>query len=256
MSQANPQQTIRLLEPSFKSLLIQLIARERIIASATAILCLSRAGPVLVTNRHNLTGRHIETDVVLSPTGAVPDTVRIHHNRADALGQWVIREEPLYLDEEPRWREHPRLGSKVDVVALPLASLQDVAPRAYDLEATGPSILVMPSDIVSVVGFPFGLTGGGSLAIWATGFVATEPSVDYSNLPIFLIDCRSRQGQSGSPVIAHRNGGLVALENGSSAGFAGPVTRFLGLYSGRVNKQSDLGFVWKIGCLRDVVASV
>jgi hypothetical protein len=210
----------------------------------------------LITNRHNLTGRHNETDVVLSPTGAVPDAVRIHHNRADALGQWVVREESLHLDGQPRWREHPRLGPKADVVALPLTSLEDVAPRAYDLDATGPPILVMPSDIVSVVGFPFGLTGGGSLAIWATGFVATEPGIDYSSLPVFLIDCRSRQGQSGSPVIAHRNGGLVALENGSSAGFGGPVTRFLGLYSARVNEQSDLGFVWKVACLRDIVTSV
>lgn len=58
--------------------------------------------------------------------------------------------------------------------------------------------------------FPFGLAGGGSLAIWATGLMATEPEIDYNNQPTFLIDCRARPGQSVSAVIAHRNGGMVA----------------------------------------------
>jgi hypothetical protein len=50
---------------------------------------------------------------------------------------------------------------------------------------------------MSLAGFPFGLAGAGSLAIWATGFIATEPEIDYNNQPTFLIDCLARPGQSG-----------------------------------------------------------
>jgi hypothetical protein len=92
--------------------------------------------------------------------------------------------------------------------------------------------------------------------VWATGFVASEPAVNYNDLPVFLIDCRSRPGQSGSAVIAYRSGGMVALEDGSSAVYNGPVTRFLGVYSGRVNEQSDLGFVWKAQALSELVDSI
>jgi hypothetical protein len=109
---------------------------------------------------------------------------------------------------------------------------------------------------VSVVGFPFGKTGGGSLGIWATGFMASEPSVDYDGLPVFLIDCRSRQGQSGSPVIAYRSGGMVAMADGGSAAFSGAVCRFLGIYSGRINAESDLGIVWKASAIKELVDDI
>jgi hypothetical protein len=118
-----------------------------------------------------------------------------------------------------------------------------------------PGIIVAPAEVVSVVGFPFGLTAGGSLAVWATGFVATDPDIDYGNLPVFLIDCRSRPGQSGSAVIAHRTGGAVATEQGVRVG-GGVMTRFLGIYSGRVNAESDLGFVWKAAAIRELVNTV
>jgi hypothetical protein len=109
---------------------------------------------------------------------------------------------------------------------------------------------------MSPVDFPFGLAGGGSLAIWATGFMATEPEIDYNKQPRFLIDCRARPGQSGSAAIAHRNGGMVALEGGGTAAFSGAVTRFLGIYSGRINEQSDLGIVWKASSIKELVDSI
>lgn len=76
-------------------------------------------------------------------------------------------------------------------------------------------------------------------------FLPQSPEVDFNNLPIQLIDCRTRQGQSGSPVLAYRAGGSVALANGGSAIFSGPVECFIGIYSGRINAESDLGVVWK-----------
>jgi hypothetical protein len=144
----------------------------------------------------------------------------------------------------------------MDAVALPLRELSDVQLYPYSLGIGDPAIVCGPADPVSVVGFPFGLQAGGSLAVWATGFVASEPHIDFNGLPLLLVDCRTRPGQSGSAVISYRSGGMVALENGSAAAFTGPVTRFLGLYGGRINAQSDLELVWKAKALKELVDSV
>jgi hypothetical protein len=168
----------------------------------------------------------------------------------------VPRVEPLYSkDGALCWREHPSRGKSMDVVALPLSRLDDVALYPYVL-AEQPKIACRPADSLSVVGFPFGLHAGGSLAVWATGFLASEPDVDFTGLPLLLVDCRTRQGQSGSAVIAFRSSGAVAMEDGSTAFMDGPVWRLLGVYSGRVNVESDLGLVWKLSALEEVVASV
>jgi hypothetical protein len=143
----------------------------------------------------------------------------------------------------------------VDVVALPLTDLNDVGLYPYALSG-GPEIAVNPAESVSVVGFPFALQAGGSLAVWATGFVASEPDIDFNGLPTFLVDCRTRPGQSGSAVIAHRSGGTVNMKDGSSAIFGRPVTRFLGIYIGRVNEQSDLGIVSKASAVNEVVSAI
>lgn len=79
---------------------------------------------------------------------------------------------------------------------------------------------------------------------------------NFDNLPIQLIDCRTRQGQSGSPVIAYRAGGSVAMADGSSAIFTGPVERFIGIYSGRINAESDLGIVWKASAINELIQTL
>ncbi len=49
---------------------------------------------------------------------------------------------------------------------------------------------------------------------------------------------------------------MVALEGGESAVFGGPVTRLLGIYSGRINEQSDIGIVWKAQAIQDLISSI
>ncbi|MFG0787908.1 trypsin-like peptidase domain-containing protein [Delftia tsuruhatensis] len=242
--------------PSVQSLLIEMRFNGQAIATGTGFVVKTSKGPHLITNRHNVTGRNQITDAPLSPTGGIPNEVVINHNRSNALGQWVIKKEDLYIGETPRWREHPTLGAKADFVALPLIDLTGVETYPYDLENSGPDIFVGAADTVSVIGFPFGLTAGGSLAIWATGFIASEPGVDFNNLPIQLIDCRSRQGQSGSPVIAYRSGGVVAMADGGAAAFNGPVFKFIGIYCGRINSESDIGIVWKASAVQQLIASI
>ena len=246
---------ITIADPSVKSLFLQMEAGGKPLSAGTGFVAEAASGPVLITNWHNLSGRRPDTKELLSSTGAVPEQVTILHNRADKLGQWVPRTEPLHRDGSPRWIEHPGFREMLDCVALPLTQLDDVQIYPYSLAGDDPAILYGPGDVVSVVGFPFGLQGGGSLAIWATGFVASEPDVDLEKLPKFLIDCRSRPGQSGSAVIAHRSGGAIPMEGGNVE-VRGQATRFLGIYSGRVHPESDLGIVWKVAAIKQLVDSI
>jgi len=242
--------------PSVRSLLIEMRSGNQSLGTGTGFVVTAPAGPVLMTNRHNVTGRRQDNGQPLSPTGGIPDAIRIVHNRAGSLGTWLVKEEALYTGTAHRWIEHPVLKARADFVALPLTDLNDVELYRYDVVNPGPPIRYGPAQTISVIGFPFGIQAGGSLAVWATGFVASEPDIDFNDLPIFLIDCRSRQGQSGSAVIAYANGGMFAMEDGSSAVMAGEVIRLLGIYSGRINEQSDLGIVWKTAALNELVSTI
>ncbi len=241
--------------PSVQSLLIEMGAKSQKVSSGTGFVANSKKGPVLITNWHNLAGRHPETKQPMSPTGAIPDEINILHNKTKSLGNWVRIREPLYANGKPRWVEHPRFAEEVDVVALPLTNLTDVELFPHDITG-GQKIRIGPAEPLSVIGFPFGLQAGGSLAVWATGFFASEPDIDFRDLPLMLIDCRTREGQSGSAVIAYRSGGAVSMEDGSTAIMNGPSQRFLGCYSGRISKESDLGLVWKARAVQEVIDAI
>lgn len=223
------------------------------VSVATGFVCISANGPVLVTNWHNVAGIDPITGKHLSKMLVEPNVVVISHN-SPMLGHFIRRQERLRaeVDGVPLWFEHPRWGREADMVALKLRSLDGVQLRPYDTQRDQ-DLLVTVSEVVSVVGFPFGLRSGGT-AIWATGTVASEPEIDFDKRPIFLIDCRARTGQSGSAVIAHRTG-IVPRADGNSY-FGGEATRLMGIYSGRVNAESDLGRVWKTSAITELLAAV
>lgn len=245
----------QITDESLMSIFIRMYFDDTPLSTGTAFLVNSSSGPLLLTNRHNLSGRNNENNTPLSRTGAIPNRIEIYHNKENAKGSHIIKYEDLYSSEDvPKWIEHPTLGQSVDFVALPLSDLTDVAVYSYILE-TGSDIKVGVTDQVSVVGFPFGIQVGRNAAIWATGSIASEPEINYKGLPLLLIDCRSRQGQSGSPVIAYRPGGAVNMLEGT-AFFSGPVKKIIGIYSGRINKESDLGLVWKVSAIKELVDSL
>ena len=68
-----------------------------------------------------------------------------------------------------------------------------------------------------------------------------------------LIDCRARCGQSGSLVIYYIKIGQIEYDNGFTAVAKAEQSHLLGIYSGRINKESDLGIVWKTSVLREII---
>lgn len=243
---------------SIQSLYIEPRFNGEKLSSATGFLAKTKTGYALITNRHVVTGIDQNTNACLSKTCGIPNQLAIWHNHKDGPGKWVERVESLKTgDDEPVWFEHPTLGGKADFVAIKLTDINDVTFRPSNLGFGEKAIKLEVTDKVSVVGFPFGEKTADGLAIWATGSIASEPNYDHHDLPIFLIDCRSRQGQSGSSVLAYRSGSDVAyFEDGSISANGIPHVNFLGIYSGRINSESDLGYVWKAVAIRELIASI
>lgn len=239
-------------QESIRSLFIEMCFQGTLLSTGTSFVISTTKGPHLVTNRHNVTGRNQETGAPLSSTCGVPDSIVVTHNKKGRPGHFVKITQPLYREDAPLWIEHPVLKSKADFVAIKLDESDGIDLFPYPIREHPSEILLGPSDVVSVIGFPFGLKASG-LAVWSSGFVASEPDMDYDELPVLLIDCRSRQGQSGSPVVLYRPGGAIAMKNGSTGIYAGSYSELVGIYSGRIHKDSDLGMVWKTKAIRELL---
>lgn len=251
---------------SVMSLFITMYYNEIKLADATGFIVVRNQKPYLITNRHNVTGRNNITNTVIHKKGAVPNIIEIMQN-SNIPGKWLSKKENLYdADNDPNrdnnlWIEHPTIKEKADFIALPLTNTEDedIVMYPYELsENLQEKIWDAPAEQVSVIGFPFGKTVGGYTAIWSTGFIASEPQIDYEDEPKFLIDCGTRRGQSGSPVIMYRTN-QVKMENGLQETLIGKNNsrlNFLGIYSGRINAESDLGIVWKRQAIKELVDSI
>ena len=212
--------------------------------------------PRLVTNRHVVTGRHWETDSVDGYGGVAPSAIRVSVPMAARFGSWT--QVLIELGDEknqPRWREHPELGRAVDVVALPMPETEHIDIIEWPLGA-GVARLDL-TDTLYVIGFPVGfdpVKAVGVFGIWTRASIAWQPRLDWRGLPCFLVDCRSRSGQSGSPAVFYANR-LVSFMGIDGNMRTGPAWSLAGIYSGRIHKDSDLGIVWKRPALERIIAS-
>ena len=250
--------------PSYKSLFVQMYFQDTLLSSGTATLVANdrESHCALVTARHNVTGRHQDTGKCLCKHAAIPDNILIYFHETEELvgSQWKQVRLPLYRDDgSPHWIEHPLLGESADIVALNLSWANDLTRYPYYLKTDLDSVnmVIGPAETVSVIGFPFGHSLGGRFPVWATGFLAHEMSLVTEDNPVFMIDCRTRQGQSGSPVIAFRPSGYRQEKEGriSTTLSAKKAWEFLGIYTGRINAESDLGTVWHVRAIRELLSA-
>ncbi len=88
--------------PTMKSLLIEMRRGDRVLATGTAFLVTEthETPCVLVTARHNVTGRHQGTGQCLSPHGTIPDAITIYfHKKSESVSEWKPITLPLYRDD-------------------------------------------------------------------------------------------------------------------------------------------------------------
>lgn len=236
---------------SRSAVLIEIYFNDTPLGTATGFTSSTENGPsVLLTNRHVVTERDAFTDRILDERyAAIPNRLMIWRNAFDGQTReptWVSYEVKLRNEhDDPLWVEHPTI--RADVVGLPLkpCGATDVW---VDFEQD-PLLCIAPPMAVSVIGFPFGKTAGGFRGIWVSGTIATPPHIDYDGHPCFLVDSRTRRGQSGSPVFIYSQG---AMPNAGGQ-LLGEFAQFVGMYSGRIHPDSDLGMVWAPGVIAAVL---
>jgi len=169
------------------------------------------------------------------------------------LGHWILKEIKIIDKNGTKfWLEHER-GNAIDVVAVPLEISDDLKIYDIDLALADFDLMLYPSEAVSIIGYPKGITSGGKLPIWKTGHIASDIDVDWDGKPAFLIDATTKGGMSGSPVIAKR----VSIYQTSQGNQIGNAVRFLGVYSGREISPSgiEVGFVWKPKVISEILQS-
>ncbi len=246
-------------ELSFVSLFLQTRCNGLLLAKAATGFVVSRGDKsYLITNWHVLAGRHPRTNQPLSKTAALPDELLIAYHRTviengQTLTGWCKVSEPLQdFEGKHRWLEHPT-GKNVDVVAFPVAANDQVTLHPLSLALAKTNLFAGVGEPVSIIGFPYGLSGGGLFPIWKTGHIASEPEVDYGDAPVFLVDATTRSGMSGAPVIRRFSGfgyrnrsGFEMVGSSTISAGRSELTRFMGVYGGRTGRRSaQIGRVWK-----------
>ena len=235
------------------SLMIKMVSRGNTLGMATGFVIQHSSRFYLITNWHVVSGINPDTNKLLLDTGEVPDTLSIVHHVKDRLGTWKEIQEPLFDAEGTSlWIEHPS-GSEIDVVALPLSTTDpEVTFYPLDLRLADQDIAVYPSMVVSIIGYPLGITTGQAWPIWKTGHIASDPDIDYAERPVFIIDATTRSGMSGSPVVYHTSGPYRSRGGGTVLG-SNVVTLFLGIYSGRIGSEAELGRVWRPSVVQEIL---
>jgi len=208
-------------------------------STGTGLLIICQGRVFLATNWHLVTGRHPVTEE-LNNAGAVPQILRIWHRAVDNaslhLGVHTMNE-PLFTPaNHPRWHELPnrRLSDQedarlsIDVVLLPLEQTTGcVTNLGFYWDSFNFEPYVEPGSEVSVVGYPRGFMGVKNYPIWKSGHIASDIH-GHPDQKHFLIDATTREGMSGSPVVARNR-----------------ISPFMGIYSGRLPDDVEIGIVWR-----------
>lgn len=220
----------------------------------------------IVTNWHVVSGRNLISKQPLNKEGAIPNKLIVRYKKFLDVANFEWCEDEINLvddDGNKMWYEHPRYGNKVDVAVIPL----ELYPKyqnckecfnqdtRYELDVT---------DNVFVLGFPLGYTVKSKdepHAVWTSGVVASDPSlnliVNNEEVPAFLIDSKTRQGQSGSPVIYYSGKGIdLHPAHGGFRMWGSSFMKEVGIYSGRISGDSDLGYVWKWSIIKEIVDAI
>ena len=240
-----------------KSLYLEVCYDDTIIGNATGFLVKKGKKYYLITNRHVVTGKNNETGKCLDEKyQSIPNNLKVWIPYYSEFGiPWKIKKIELvdYLDNK-LWIEHPIYKEKVDVVALEITDISTTITHKLDT-SHAPVI----TEKVFIIGYPFGYLVNhqkGRFAIWSTGTVASEPDLNLIigeiEVPAFLIDSKTRKGQSGSPVIYYNING-IDCSNGETSVHNSPIIHEVGIYSGRINAESDLGYVWKWSVIKEIL---
>ena len=263
---------------------IQMCDLQGGISLGTAFFYECEGETFIITNWHNVTGKHPLTGMPLHPERS-PLYIRVKwpvvtDNATHAEGATVMhfQAQKVEIEDEnaPLWFEHPQLGSVCDVVAIsvqkPTNWPSSVHMAANKIDET--PIPVEPGVKLIVIGFPQGLSTGPGLPVIKTGFLSSMPGYDVRlggefseiggmkggiQVPATLLDVHTIPGMSGSPVFAEYTGCWnpddLRNNNLTDSSMFGTSRRFLGCYSSRVatlEERSGLGLCHQENAIEEI----
>jgi hypothetical protein len=260
---------------------LELRSGKRRKGTATGFLYSRNSKTFLITNWHVVTGRNAE-EPSRSADGLFNTDLTgkflKKSGRAASISEEVTIDLPVN-DQSGKglgWLEHPSLGHRVDVAAIPLKLPADVANSQLNDEALFERYVLYVGDPVFVLGYPWGLKDPRNpLPIWKGGTVASIPGIPRGGLPRFLIDAKTTSGMSGAPVICRYQldlpGNRIHNFDQSIDPVSGIVQYFCGVYSGRAKTmtvvegeiesgekqtsvvETDLGYVWRAELIDEII---
>jgi hypothetical protein len=207
----------------------------------------------IVTNRHNVTGLNQHTNVCLDPNGRVPLQLTVILPTGNLGNEWwshVIRVRDD--DWSPLWIEHPVYGRKIDVVAFPIIRPPEARFFGASLDDANDFPLEV-GDAAHAVGYRRGEPEFSLFPQWIPCTLETSLQSRWNELPAFLVRGNFFRGSSGSPVLAYREDAQNLRRSDGSVIASNWASRLLGLYSGRVIGNENLGVVWKVECIREII---
>jgi hypothetical protein len=236
---------------------------DLVLSSGTGFIYKYSDDYFIITNWHNVSGKHNTTGEYLSKTQAAPDMISTMFREKSQPANCIREHIDIFRDSqmlEPIWYEHPIHKKAVDVVAIPLSREITESYKLFPInEITFESEFKEEvADEAFVIGYPFFDVTYVQMPIWKKASIATEPDIDIDGLPKLLIDTATRQGLSGSPVVMQRIGihGLGVDGEFLDTTIIGRIRNFIGIYSGRIGEdelKAQLGIVWKSKVIEEIL---
>ena len=145
---------------SLTSYYVDILFNDKKLSNATCFFTQQNEKIYLVTNWHVVSGRNADTNVVMSPTGGVPNKLRVYvpkqgSNSTLSFDDDFYMDVDLFDEDDNRlWYEKQENGRMIDVALVPLKETKGVITTIE--EAEEPFNEKVPFEITSeifIIGF-------------------------------------------------------------------------------------------------------
>lgn len=236
-----------------QSYLVNIFFEDILLSSATGFFFKNGAKSYFITNYHVAIGRNPVDGKAIDKNCSIPNRMCIHEPNTNVkLFEWIWDKE----SPEDFWILP---NNKIDLAIKEISSYEMPKTINWVEMFSGREWEVNITEKVVIVGYPYGERISNKTPCCITGYIATDIDIDFNEQPLFLIDSRTREGMSGSPVYYYvtTGQGINKFDESISFGFGDKnhplIQKFLGIYSGRIDNESDLGKVWKVQAITELL---